>query len=256
MMLRTLIVDDEPLARGRLRSLLESQPDVAIVGECADGRSTVAFLERKPDDLVLLDIQMPEMNGLEVVKSIHVDRLPAIVFVTAYDRYTLAAFEVHALDYLLKPVGEKRLRSALDEVRLRQRSKVQSDGLHSSVTTILDELESLREARQPFPIKADGQILFVAPEEIEWIKSAGNYSTLHAAGKATLVRETLGEMEKKLAGRRFVRISRSAIVNITKIKLMRAVLYGDYSIELRNGTKLILTRGHRRAFFDSLGRKS
>jgi two-component system LytT family response regulator len=167
MTLRTLIVDDEPLARERLRTLLESQPDVAIAGERADGRSAVAFLQREPVDLLLLDIRMPEMNGFEVVQTVRSDRFPSVVFVTAYDRNALAAFEVHALDYLLKPVDEKRLRSALDAVRLRQPATGEPGSLHGSVTKILGEMESLKAARQPLPIKANGQILFVAPEEID-----------------------------------------------------------------------------------------
>ena len=254
MSIQTLIADDEPLARERLRFLLNDEHDVAIVGECPDGKSTVAFIENNAVDLLLLDIQMPEMDGFEVLRSIPSDRLPAVVFVTAYDRYALDAFEVHALDYLLKPVVPERMKAALNHVRLKharvgqEREQLSSD-IQRRIANMLTELESRHPQRERILVKSDGEITFLAASEIDWVESAGNYVTLHLSNKTKFLRETLSAMEKKLASHGFIRISRSAVVNTARIKAMRSAHYGDYKIQMHDATELTLSRGYRESFF-------
>jgi len=248
--IRTLIADDEPLARERLRFLLANESDIDVAGECADGRSTVAFLEKNAVDLLLLDIQMPEMDGFEVLKAIAPDRLPAVVFVTAYDRYALDAFEVHALDYLLKPVAAERMKAALDHVRADLQTQILNADIQRRVANMLAEMESRRRRNERIPVKSGGEIAFLAAEEIDWIESAGNYVTLHISNKTKFLRETLSAMEKKLASHGFVRISRSTVVNTSRIKAMRSSQYGDYKIQLVDSTELTLSRGYRESFFE------
>ncbi|MGA2003138.1 MAG: LytTR family DNA-binding domain-containing protein [Terriglobales bacterium] len=250
MPIRTLIADDEPLARERLRFLLADESDIDVVGECADGRSTVAFVENNAVDLLLLDIQMPEMDGFEVLKAIAPDRLPAVVFVTAYDRYALDAFEVHALDYLLKPVAGERIKAALDHVRAGQQTQLLSADIQRRLANLLTEHELRGRRNERISVKSDGEITFLAAEEIDWIESAGNYVTLHIGNKTKFLRETLSAMEKKLASHGFVRISRSTVVNTAKIKAMRSSQYGDYKIQLLDATELTLSRGYRESFFE------
>lgn len=249
MRIRTLISDDEPLARERLRSLLVEESDIAVVGECPDGRSTVAYLQQNAVDLLLLDIQMPEMNGFEVLKAIEIDPMPAVVFVTAYDQYALDAFEVHALDYLLKPVGPERMRAALNHVRDAHRF---GGDFRRRLAKMLTDLESHRALGTRIPIKSDGEIAFLEVQEIDWVKSAGNYVTLHVNNKNKFLRETLRAMEQKLIGHGFARISRSTIVNTARIKAMRPSQYGDYTIQLLDTTELTLSRGYRQSFFASV----
>ncbi len=252
MRIRTLIADDEPLARERLQFLLADEADIDVVGVCGDGRSAIALIESSVVDLLLLDIQMPEMDGFEVLKAVAPNRLPAIIFVTAYDRYALDAFEVHALDYLLKPVAPERMRKALDHVRAGRESQVLNADLQRRIVNMLGELESRRQRAERIPVKADGEVTFLTVDEIDWIESAGNYVTLHVRGKTKLVRETLSAMEKKLAANGFVRISRSTVVNAARIKTLRPVQYGDYSIQLVDATELMLSRGYRGSFFESV----
>jgi two-component system, LytTR family, response regulator len=255
--IRTLIADDEPLARERLRFLLQDEPDIEVVGECADGKSAGAFLKGNAVDLLLLDIQMPEMDGFAVLRTIPLQQLPAVIFVTAYDSYALDAFEVHAVDYLLKPVAAERMKAALDHLRAIHELK-RTDWPHFNadiqrrIANLLTELEarSIPSKEGRILVKSDGEIAFLAAAEIDWVESAGNYVTLHLNKKTRLLRETLSSMEKKLASHGFVRISRSAIVNTAKIKAMRSAQYGDYAIQLLDFTELTLSRGYRESFFD------
>jgi two-component system LytT family response regulator len=250
--IRTLIADDEPLARERLRSLLSEEADVDILGECGDGRSAIAWLENNAVDLLLLDIQMPEMDGFQILRSVAANRLPTVIFVTAYDRYALDAFEVHALDYLLKPVAPERMKRALDHVRAGRKSQVLNADLQRRIVNMLAELESRRQRAERIPIKADGEVTFLAVNEIDWIESAGNYVNLHVRGKTKLVRETLSAMERKLTANGFVRISRSTVINAARIRTLRPAQYGDYSVYLIDATELTLSRGYRESFFESV----
>lgn len=252
MTIRTLIADDEPLARERLRSLLETETDFQIVGECPDGRSVIEFVQMQPVDLVLLDIQMPAMDGLQVVKHIPDGHLPAIVFVTAFDQYALHAFEVHALDYLLKPVEAERMRTTLTRVRTSQQRQALRERLQLRLDSLLTEIEANRADPERILMKTGGGYSFLEPEEIDWIESAGNYVEVHAGGRNILLRETLSGAEKKLRAHGFVRISRSVVANRKKIKTIRPLQFGEYSVELMNATRLVLTRGYRQDFFESV----
>lgn len=246
MSLRTLITDDEPLARERMVSLLRGESGVEIVAQAANGKAALEIIARQPIDLVFLDIQMPEMNGFEMVKRIAPHRMPAIVFVTVYDQYALAAFDVHALDYLLKPVAEERLHIALQHARS---TRVPGTELHQRIASMVAEMEARRSAPERILLKSDGEIGFYDPEEIDWIECAGNYVTLHMGGKNKFLRESLRHLESKLRPYGFVRISRSAVVNTARIRTMKSVQFGDYNIQLRDNTQLILSRGYREAFF-------
>ena len=250
-MIRTLVVDDEPLARERLRSLLAAESDFQLVGECPDGRSVIEFVEKNPVDLILLDIQMPAMDGFQVVRQLAANRLPAIVFVTAFDQYALHAFEVHAIDYLLKPVEAARMKSTLDRVRSGQQRQALREYLQLRVDTLLSEIEASR-GSEHILLKTDGAYSFLEPREIDWVQSAGNYVEVHAGSKSVFLRETLCGAEKKLRAYGFVRISRSVVVNRTKIRTVRPLRFGEYSVELTNATRLVLARGYRHDFFDSV----
>jgi two-component system, LytTR family, response regulator len=232
--------------------LLQTEADFRVVSECPDGRSVVEFVEREAVDLILLDIQMPEMDGFQVVKAIPANRLPAIIFVTAFDKYALHAFEVHALDYLLKPVKPERMRTALNRVRTSPQSQTMRDDLRLRMEAVISEMETRRTAPERILLKVDGEFSFLVPEEIDWIESRGNYVELHVQGKSKLLRETLSAVEKQLRPCGFVRLSRSVVVNRQIIKTVRPVQYGEYSVELNDSTKLTLSRGYREAFFQSV----
>jgi two-component system, LytTR family, response regulator len=250
MPIRTLIVDDEPLARERLSGLLARRTDVAVVGECGDGKTAVRAIKQKAPDLVLLDIQLPELDGFEILEDVPADKLPAIIFVTAYDRFAVRAFEVHAVDYVLKPVEADRLDRALERV-LSQR-------LHKE----FDPRARLLEFMQTIPLhggrpdrvllKLENEILCIKPAEIDWVESAGNYSCFHIGPQTRITRETMNAVECQLASYNFVRVHRTAIVNIERIRRLRPLLYGDYEIELCNSIKLPMSRTYRRAVLEKL----
>src|SRR5271157_3775455 len=252
MSIRVLLSDDESLARERLRSLLQEEPDLEVVAECGDGKTAIALIKQEKPDLVFLDIQMPEVDGLGVVAALQRDHLPLTIFVTAYDRYAMKAFEVHALDYLLKPVGKERLSEALDHARKQLQHP--SEGLFQRrVLDLLGDLDSRQKAPQRIVIKADAEIVCLKPGEIDWAESAGNYVCLHVGGNTHILRETITSLEGRLGPRQFLRVHRSTLVNVDRIKTLRPSLYGDYSILLRDGTKLTLSRGFRENVLKRLG---
>ncbi len=251
-MIRTLIADDEPLARERLRSLLAIETDFQIVRECPDGRSVIEFVEKQTVDLILLDIQMPALDGFQVVKQLSASSLPAIVFVTAFDQYAVHAFEVHALDYVLKPVEAERMRGTLARVRTSQQRQALRDQLQLRIDSLLSEIEASRGSPERILLKNNGTYSSLEPQEIDWVESAGNYVEVHARSKNVLLRETLSAAEKKLRPYGFVRISRSVVVNREKIKTIRPLQFGEYFVELTNATRLVLTRGYRHDFFESI----
>lgn len=258
MRLRILIVDDEPLARQRLRSLLRGEADVEIVDECADGRQAVASLRNERLDLVFLDVQMPLLDGFGVLAEVQDIRLPAVIFCTAYDRYALRAFEVHALDYLLKPFDRDRFRKALT----RARSHIeQADGLEVNrrLAALLGDLEREQQGRgvrkpvDRLVIKSGGRVVFVRPEEIDWIEAAGNYLRLHVGNEVHLLRETMGALEGRLDPDRFVRIHRSTIINLERIRELQPAFHGDYVVFLKDGKELTLSRGYREKLQERFG---
>ena len=251
MPIRVLLSDDEALARERLRSLLEEESDLEIVAECGDGKSAIALIKREKPDLVFLDIQMPETDGFGVVSTLR-DEMPLTIFVTAYDRYAMKAFEVHALDYLLKPVVKERLSEALEHAR-KQLQHPSEAMFQRRVLNLLGELDSRQNTPQRIVIKADGEIVCLRPNEIDWAESAGNYVCLHVGANTHILRETITSLESRLGERQFLRVHRSTLVNVDRIKTLRPSLYGDYAILLRDGTKLTLSRGFRETVLKRLG---
>lgn len=252
MSIRVLLTDDEVLARERLRNLLQDEPDVEIVAECSDGSTAISLIRDEKPDLVFLDIQMPETDGFGVIAELGPDEMPLAIFVTAYDRYAMKAFEVHALDYLLKPVGKERLRESLDHAR-RQLTQPSNAAFHRRLVDMLQEMDSRRKTPERIVIKSDGEIVCLKPHEIDWAESAGNYVCLHVGAATHILRETITALESRLGQRQFLRVHRSTLVNVDRIKTLRPSLYGDYAILLRDGTKLTLSRGFRENVLRRLG---
>ena len=244
MKIKTLIVDDEALARERLRQLLEREPEIEIVGECADGRDAVSTIQRESPDLVFLDIQMPELDGFGVLAAMGAEPAPLVVFVTAHDQFALRAFEVHAVDYLLKPFDRERfqtaLRRALERVKHRE-----SGAIERRQSALLAELKPAPKSAERLAVKSGGRVVFVKIHDIDWIEAAHNYVELHAGKESHLLRETLNAIEARLAPEIFVRISRSVIVNLERIKELQPLFHGEYTVTLHNGTRLTLSRRYR-----------
>lgn len=253
MTIRTLIVDDEPLARERLATFLQASPDIELIGECGDGRQAVETIRSAAPDLVFLDIQMPEIDGFGVVEALQGDAVPVIVFVTAYDRYALKAFEVHAVDYLLKPFDRERFEIALGRAVDRVRAR-QGDGIQEQLASLLADLRPKNRAPDRLVIKSEGRVLFLRMEEIDWVEASDNYVNLHVGTESHLLRETMGSLESRLPTDRFLRISRSTMVNIERIKELQPMFHGEYTVILRNGTRLTLSRGYRDKLQPLLGK--
>jgi two-component system, LytTR family, response regulator len=248
--IRAIIVDDEKPARRRLRELIEKQPDIAIVAECSNGAEAVAQIRALQPDLLLLDIQMPGLDGFGVVDAIGAAQMPATIFVTAYDQYALKAFEVSALDYLLKPFSLARV---LSFVRTRRR-----EDLSHRILSLLDQIHPKQPQNTSAPldclmIKDGRRVLFLRVEEIDWIEAAGVYVQVHTAGKTWLHRISLSELEAKLDARRFLRIHRSTIVNLQKVREFHPHSHGDFLVTLHDGTELKLSRNYRQKVEASLG---
>jgi two-component system LytT family response regulator len=253
MTLRTVIVEDEPLARERLRSLLDAHEDVDVVAECADGHEAVATLRRENPDVVFLDIQIPGCDGFEVLEAVGADRVPAIVFVTAYDQYALRAFEVHAVDYLLKPYDEDRFNRALERARVTVKQGV-DEAVKEKLLSLLKDLRSPQGYVDRLVVKSAGRIFFLRVPEIDWIESAGNYVCLHVGGETHLLRETMNSLEARLDPTHFARIHRGTIVNIDRIRELQPLFHGEYQVRLQNQTELVLSRGYRDRLQEAIGR--
>ena len=251
MPIGVLIVDDEPTARLRLRRLLSEHADVAIVAECADGASAVQAIESGHPDLVLLDIQMPELDGFDVLQALDLPRLPEIIFVSAFDRYALRAFKVHALDYVLKPVEPDRLAEALAHARVRIADRRPSSG----VGRLLRDLTADRPYVTRIPVRTDGRVRVIDVEHIDWCGAADNYVALHCGPHEYLIRDTIAHIERRLDPRHFVRIHRSTIVRIDRIHELRPDLHGDFEVRLKTGTVLSLSRTFRSTMEERFGRR-
>ena len=249
--IRTLIVDDEPLARRNLRLLLEKDPQIEIVDECRNGREAVKAINSLSPDLIFLDIQMPEMDGFDVLERVGMEHIQAIIFVTAFDRYALKAFDVHALDYLLKPFDDERFEHAL----ARAKSQIEAraiNRLSKRLLALLEERESQRKESSEqqnyltrLMIKVSGRVVLLKVNEIDFIEADGNYAKLHVGRKAHLLREKMHDLEGRLDPERFVRIHRSVIVNLDRIKEMHPHFNGDYIVVLEDGRQLRLSRTRR-----------
>jgi len=271
---RTVIVDDEPLARERIRTLLKRHPEFEIAAECADGPAAVAAITRMSPDVVFLDVQMPGMDGFEVLRAIvpretdrpgekdeagaragekiKIERTPAIIFVTAYDQYALRAFDSNAFDYLLKPFDRQRFERTLARVS-RQIETEKRDHLSA-------RLEALVRALQPSPrflerlvVRTAGRVTFLKAEEIDWIEAAGNYACIHTGAEAHLLRETMAMLESKLDPAKFVRIHRSVIVNLDRVREIQPSFHGDAVVLIRGGKRLPLSRSYREKLHQHLG---
>lgn len=243
MSISTLIVDDEKLARDKLQRLLGDESDVEIIGECSCGTDTVKFINKKNPDLVFLDIQMPELNGFEVLEKIKPENMPTIIFVTAYDQFALDAFNANALDYLTKPFDKDRLQTALQKARNQIENSRQGE-MDERLLSLLNNLKETKEYPDRLVLKSSGKIYFVKTEDIDWIEAAGNYIKIHAEGKSHMLRETMNGIEKKLPPDRFLRIHRSSLVNIDRIKELNPLFSGDYLVTLQDDTELTLSRNY------------
>jgi two-component system, LytTR family, response regulator len=260
--IRTVVVEDEPVSRDRLLALLGEEEDIEVVGACADGREAAEAIVNRSPDLVFLDIQLPEMSGLELARRLNPDRRPAVVFVTAHDTYALPAFEIHALDYLLKPFSAQRFRSALAYARqhLAQR---RATSLGRQILDMLPDMQPAAAALpQPPPqtmldrlvVKSSGRIYFVRIADIDWCEAAGNYIRVHVGAQSHLIRETMNRLEIQLDARQFVRIHRSTIVNVDRIQELRSSFNGEHVVLLRSGVRLTMSRGYKDGLQESLRR--
>jgi len=247
--LRTLIVDDEPLARERIKRFLRDETDVDIIGECGNGTDAVASIKNDSPDLVFLDIQMPEKTGFDVVKSLNGGKMPAIVFVTAYDQYALQAFDVHALDYLLKPFTRERNHRAVSRARESIESPRMGNNRERLITLIAD-LKQEKKYLERLVVKTTGRVFFLRVDEIDWIEAAGNYVKLHVGRETHMIRETMNGIEGKLDPDKFLRIHRSTVVHIDRIKELHPMFSGDYAVILRDGFELALSRNYRERFLE------
>jgi two-component system LytT family response regulator len=243
--IRTIIADDERLARKKLRILLGSEAGVQIIAECQDGRQTIAALQTHKPDLLFLDIRMPDLDGFQVLENIPAAEMPVVIFTTAFDQYAIRAFEAHALDYLLKPFDQERLHRGIDRVRA-ELLKVHDHNLTHRILDLLAE----RKSEPPHPdgrmvIKAGGRIVFLVMDEIDWIEAAANYVKLNVGRDSYLLREGIGRVSERLDSSQFVRIHRSIIVNVRRIRELQPCDSGEYIAVLKNGKELSCSRGYR-----------
>ena len=244
MTLRVAVVDDEPVARRRMRRMLRREPELDVVAEAGDGRAAIEAIVTHRPDLVFLDVQMPELDGFDVVREIG-DRVPAVVFVTAFDQYALRAFEVHAIDYLLKPFTPERLHQSVEQVRLRMSTGRRESTVDPRLAALLDEVQERGRYLQRVPVRAGARIVLLDTSEVDWIQAADNYVLFHSAGREYLMRETLVRLEQELDPRQFVRIHRSALVRLDRIGEMLPSVHGDFRVTLKNGAQLTLSRHYR-----------
>ncbi len=263
--IRTLIVDDEPAAREGIRVLLREDPDIEIMGECADGDSAARLMREDPPDLVLLDVQMPGRDGFDLLRDVGPDQLPAVVFVTAYDQYALRAFEVHAVDYLLKPFDDDRFRQALGRAKLQIRQG-RTEHLRERLLALLRDAPGGPAPGAPpsepgtggylrrLAIKAAGRVTILGVKDIDWIEAEGDYVRVHVGKVWHLLRETMKHLETQFDPARFVRIHRSTIVNIERIRELQPYSRGEYAVLLHDGTSLKLSRRYKDHLESVLGR--
>jgi two-component system, LytTR family, response regulator len=244
MTIRAAIVDDEPLARRRIRNLLAEARDVELVAECANGRDAIEALDASPPDLLFLDIQMPEIDGFDVLQAIGVGRVPVVIFVTAYDQFALRAFEAHALDYLLKPFDDERFAAALQRARERIRQQ-QGGELDRRLRALLEEVRGDNGYLRRLVVPSGHRSVFLRTEQIDWIEAERNYVRLHVGGRVYQLRENLSRIASALDPATFCRIHRSTIVNVDRIQSVESLFRGEYLVILQDGTKLTSGRSFR-----------
>ena len=242
--IRALIVDDEPLARDGVRLHLESQTDIEVVGEAVDGEHAVEMINSLRPDLVFLDVQMPGLDGFGVIETVGVDAMPAVIFTTAYDEFALRAFDANAVDYVLKPFDGDRLRRSLDQARTQIRGRRRSE-IEERLIGLLAELHGRGQYLERIIVRSGGRILILRTDDVDWLEAASNYVRIHAAGREYLLRETMTNLETRLDPAQFVRIHRSTIVKLNRIKELEPLFQGDYVLILEDGTRLTSSRGYR-----------
>jgi len=239
-----LIVDDEPLARDGVRLHLELESDFEVVGEAGSGEEAVALIEELSPDLVFLDVQMPGIDGFGVIETVGVEKMPVTIFVTAYDQFALKAFDTHALDYLLKPFDAERFRAAVGRAREQLRARRLGD-VEGQLAVLIGELRGKREYLERVVVRSGGRILILRVDDIDWLEAASNYVRIHAGGRQYLLRETMSNLEARLDPARFVRIHRSTMVRLDRIRELEPLFQGDYVLILEDGTRLTSSRGYR-----------
>ena len=242
--IRALVVDDEPLGRDRVRRLLEHEPDVQVAGECEDGQEAVDAIRALRPDLVFLDVQMPVLDGFGVIEAVGAAHMPPVVFVTAFDRYAIDAFQVNALDYLLKPFDGERFGAAMRRVRERLAAPA-ADGWEARLASALRQVSQGTPYAERLVVRTGRQYRMVGVGEVDWLESADNYVKLHVAGRVLMLRGTLGGLEGRLDPRRFLRIHRSTIVNLDRVASIEPWGNAEYLVLLRDGTRLTSSRGYR-----------
>jgi two-component system, LytTR family, response regulator len=266
--IRALIVDDEVLARRRIRNLLRGRVEFSVVGECANGQDALSAIKRRSPDLVFLDVQMPDLDGFGVLEELAADQLPVIIFVTAYDQYAIRAFEFHALDYLLKPFDDERFEKTLEwaQEQIEQRQFLRlsermlamledhQGGLKSGAVKSSNAMAESRPLSRLI-VKSVGRVFFIRTEDIDWIEAEGYYARLHVGGKSHLLRETLTNLESQLDQNRFLRIHRSTIVNLERIRELQPQSHGEFTVVLNDGAQLRLSRGYRDRLTALLGQQ-
>jgi two-component system LytT family response regulator len=258
MGIRTLLIDDEDIARRGLRVRLERVSDIKIVGECPNGAEALDTISRVAPDLVFLDVEMPQMSGFQLVESLPVERCPHIVFVTAHDQYAVRAFQVHALDYLLKPVDDDRLAGTLRRVRGAMVASV-TGGYARQTRRAVDALgQGLDPDHAPrqldrLAIPVGDRLTVVRVNEIDWVEASGNYVSVHVGRNAWLLRETISAIDQRLAPHGFSRIHRSTLVNVNRVTELQSLANGEFSVTLKDGTRLKLSRGYRASLDQLIG---
>ena len=255
--IRALIVDDELNARKGIRTLLARDPELEVVGECGDGRAAVESIERLAPDLVLLDVQMPHKNGFEVLEAIDLERPPILIFITAWDSYALRAFEVSALDYLLKPFSDERFYQALARAKGQHRER-RAQEFSGRLLALMEHYRSTGQVKPDAPapqggeplrrffIKQGGEVNFVPAEEVDWLEAVGYYTKIHAGRRSYLLRGNLGSIEARLDPKEFARIHRSTVVNLNRVRSLKDWFDGECLVVLLDGTELKVSRRHRR----------
>lgn len=253
MKIRVAIVDDEPLARRRVRKLLAADPEVEVVADCADGREAIAAIDSLRPQIVFLDVQMPEVGGFDVLRGIDEDTAPLIIFVTAYDEYALRAFEVHAFDYLLKPFDRTRFDRTLRQAKARVRDERGAGEAGRRALALLEELRARADRLERVIVKSGGRVFFIKTEEIDRVEAEGKYVRLYVGKDSHLLRESISALESRLDPKKFLRVHRSHIVNIERVQELEPWFHNEYRVVLRDGTRLMMSRGCRKRLGELLG---
>lgn len=253
-MINAIIVDDEHLAREKVSLFAKDESDLSIAALCQNGFEALDSIKRHKPDLVFLDIQMPEMGGFDVLQKLPASDFPGIIFITAYDEFALRAFEYHAIDYLLKPFDRERFHDAFIHARDVLSSTEKKDKSIKQLSALVESLQKKDAGIERFVVKTNGRILFLKTPDIDWMEAAGNYIKLHIGNESHLIRETMNNLEKNLDPRLFVRIHRSTIININKIKELHPWFNGDYKVILHDNREVMLSRGYRNNLSKAVGK--